>query len=87
MQHPVSWILIVVGAVLVLLEVLLGALSGFDLLLLGCGILLGGVAGVLSGSWIVGVAVAAILTLFYVIVGRRRIHRKRPAAHLPFQRK
>jgi membrane protein implicated in regulation of membrane protease activity len=87
MQHPINWILIVVGAILVLLEVLLGALSGFDLLLLGCAILLGGVAGVLSGTPIVGVSVATILSLFYVIVGRRKIHRKRPVAHFPFQRK
>jgi len=87
MQHPINWILIVVGAILVLLEVLLGALSGFDLLLLGIGILLGGLGGVVSGSPIAGLGIAAALSLFYVIFGRRRIHRKRPVARFPFQRR
>jgi len=87
MQHPVNWILVVAGAILVLLEVLLGALGGFDLLLLGCAILLGGVAGILSGTPIVGVAAAAILSLLYITVGRRRIHRKRPVSRFPFQRR
>jgi membrane protein implicated in regulation of membrane protease activity len=87
MQHPINWILIVVGAILVLMEVLLGALSGFDLLLLGCGILIGGLAGVLSGTPITGIVVAALLSLFYVTFGRRRINRRRPVARFPFQRK
>ncbi len=84
MSHSVSWVLVVVGAVLVVLEILLGALSGFDLLLLGSAILLGGAAGIVSGTPLVGIIAAAALSLAY-FVGRRRIHRRRPPSRIPFQ--
>ena len=87
MEHPVNWILIGIGAVLVLLEVLLGALSGFDLLLLGTAILIGGLAGVATGTPVIGLAAAALLSLLYLTVGRRRIHRRRDSAHIPFRRR
>ena len=87
MLHPINWVLVVVGAVLVLLEVLLGAISGFDLLLLGCAILLGGLIGVLAGTPIVGGSVALVLSLLYVFVGRRRIHRKRLVPRFPFHKR
>ncbi len=84
MSHSVSWVLVVVGAILVVLEILLGAMSGFDLLLLGTAILLGGAAGVVTGTPLVGIIAAAALSLAY-IAGRRRIHRRRPASRIPFQ--
>jgi membrane protein implicated in regulation of membrane protease activity len=69
----VTWFLIVAGAVLILLEVLLGAVSGFDLFLLGSAILIGGVLGLLTGNPLVALAAAGLLSLVYVLVGRKRI--------------
>jgi len=58
---------------MVLLEVVLGAITGFDLLLLGSAVLLGGVLGLITGSSAVGVATAGVLALLYVFIGRRRV--------------
>jgi membrane protein implicated in regulation of membrane protease activity len=71
--NRLNWALIVLGALMVLLEVVLGAISGFDLLLLGSAVLLGGVIGLVTGSAAVGVATAGILALLYLFVGRRRV--------------
>jgi len=73
MARSINWILIVVGAVLILMEVLLGAVSGFDFLLIGSAVLLGGILGVVTGSPVLGVAAAGILSLAYVFIGRKRI--------------
>lgn len=73
MPQATNWVLIVLGACLILLEVLLGAISGFDFLLLGSAILLGGALGLLTGTPAVGVATAGILALVYVFVGRRKV--------------
>lgn len=83
MSNPINWILIIVGAVLVLLEVLLGAISGFDFLLLGSAILLGGVLGIFTGNGIVGLAAAGVLSLLYVFVGRKKIRNRLKRPSLP----
>ncbi len=71
MTRSANWALIILGAVLILMEVLLGAVTGFDFLLLGSAILLGGLIGLISGSTAVGIAAAGVLSLAYVLVGRR----------------
>jgi membrane protein implicated in regulation of membrane protease activity len=73
MSTVITWILIVGGALLILLEVLLGAISGFDFLLIGSALLLGGVLGLILHQPLVGLAAAGVLSLLYVLVGRRRI--------------
>jgi membrane protein implicated in regulation of membrane protease activity len=73
MPSSTNWILVILGAVMILAEVLLGAISGFDFLLLGSAILLGGVLGLVTGSTVLGVAAAGVLSLLYVAVGRRHI--------------
>jgi membrane protein implicated in regulation of membrane protease activity len=73
MSQTVNWILIIVGAVLVLIEILLGAMTGFDFLLIGSAVLAGGVLGLLTGSAPAGLVAAGVLALLYVFVGRRRI--------------
>ena len=47
----IPWVLIVTGALLILLEVVLGAAMGFDFLLIGSAILVGGVLG-MAGEFI-----------------------------------
>ena len=75
-----NWVLIIVGAVLVLLEVSLGGFAGFDLVLIGSSILVGGALGLLLRSAPVGFIAAAVLSLLYIAVGRRwvRARMRRP---------
>ncbi|MDM7914444.1 MAG: NfeD family protein [Candidatus Eisenbacteria bacterium] len=72
----VNWLLVIAGAVLILIEVVLGAVTGFDFLLIGSAILLGGVLGLLTKSAAIGVAAGGILSLLYVFAGRRRIRNR-----------
>lgn len=76
MSGFVNWVLIVLGAVLVLLEIVMGAASGFDFLLIGTAILAGGVLGLVLHSPGLGLAAAGVLSLIYVLVGRQRIRAK-----------
>jgi membrane protein implicated in regulation of membrane protease activity len=72
----VNWLLVIAGAVLILVEVVLGAVTGFDFLLIGSAILLGGVLGLLTKSAAIGVAAGGLLSLLYVLVGRRHIRNR-----------
>jgi membrane protein implicated in regulation of membrane protease activity len=83
MTRSINWILIIVGAALVLMEVLLGAVSGFDFLLIGSAVLVGGLLGILTHSPAVGVAAAGILSLAYVLLGRKRIRARLQRRGLP----
>jgi membrane protein implicated in regulation of membrane protease activity len=72
----VNWLLIVVGAILILIEVILGAISGFDFLLIGSAILVGGVIGLISHSSLVGLAMGGVLSISYVLLGRNKLRAK-----------
>lgn len=71
-----NWVLVILGAVLILTEVVLGAATGFDLLLIGSAVLLGGILGLVTHSPALGVACAGVLSLAYVLFGRRRIRNR-----------
>jgi membrane protein implicated in regulation of membrane protease activity len=75
-----NWVLVVVGAVMVLVEVALGGFAGFDLVLLGSSIVLGGALGLLTGNATVGFVTASALCVLYIVGGRRwvRARLKRP---------
>jgi membrane protein implicated in regulation of membrane protease activity len=75
-----NWILIVAGALMVLVEVALGGFAGFDLVLLGSSLVLGGAVGFALGNPIVGIVTASGLCVVYIAVGRRwvRARLKRP---------
>jgi membrane protein implicated in regulation of membrane protease activity len=66
-----NWVLIVVGAVLVLVEVALGGFAGFDLVLIGSSFVVGGGIGLATGSAPVGFVIASVLCLAYIVAGRR----------------
>lgn len=80
MEKPMSWILVILGAALILLEVMLGAVSGFDLLLIGSAVLAGGVVGLVTGQYVIGLVTAGLLSVLYVAFGRQRLRArlKRP---------
>src|SRR5437867_10753894 len=66
-----NWLLIIAGALCVLTEVAMGGFAGFDLVLVGSAVTLGGFIGLVVGNSVVGLTVAAALSLLYIAVGRR----------------
>lgn len=66
-----NWVLLVAGALLILVEVVLGGFAGFDLVLIGSAFVLGGGIGLLAHSPVVGLVVASALCVGYIAVGRR----------------
>ena len=58
-----NWVLIIVGALMVLVEVALGGFAGFDLVLIGSAFVLGGGLGLALGNPIIGLIVASVLCL------------------------
>lgn len=66
-----GWALVLLGALLVLVEVAFGGFAGFDLVLIGSSCIVGGAVGLLSGSPMIGLLVAAALGVLYMVVGRR----------------
>ena len=75
-----SWVLVVAGAVMILVEVLLGGFAGFDLVLIGSSFVLGGALGLLTHSAAAGFVTASVLCVAYIVAGRRwvRARLKRP---------
>ncbi len=78
-----NWLLLVVGAVLILVEVAFGGFAGFDLVLIGSSFVLGGGLGLLLGSAVAGLVTAAVLCLLYVAVGRRWVRARMHHASTP----
>jgi membrane protein implicated in regulation of membrane protease activity len=66
-----NWLLIIGGAVCILAEVAMGGFAGFDLVLVGSAVALGGIIGLVVTNPITGPIVAAILSLLYIALGRR----------------
>jgi membrane protein implicated in regulation of membrane protease activity len=66
----VNWVLVIGGIVCVIVELALGAITGFDLGLVGGSATLGGAIGLFAGSEKVGLIAAAALALLYFAVFR-----------------
>ena len=75
-----NWVLVVAGAIMVLVEVVLGGFAGFDLVLIGSSFVLGGALGLVTGSVAAGFVTASVLCVLYIVAGRRwvRARLKRP---------
>ncbi len=54
-------------------EVLLGAPTGFDLLLLGLIFMIGGGVGVLTGNFVYALIVVTILSFLYILLARNAL--------------
>jgi membrane protein implicated in regulation of membrane protease activity len=67
----VNWLLVIGGIVCVIIELALGALTGFDLALVGAALAVGGAIGLFAGSANAGMLAAAALALIYFAVFRR----------------
>lgn len=70
MGNWVNWLLVIAGIVFVIMELALGALTGFDLALVGAALALGGGIGLFAGSASVGILAAGALALVYFAVFR-----------------
>jgi len=66
----VNWLLVIGGIIFVIVELTLGALTGFDLALVGASLAVGGAIGLFAGSSNVGMLSAAALALIYFAVLR-----------------
>jgi membrane protein implicated in regulation of membrane protease activity len=65
-----NWLLIIVGALLVLVEMALGGFAGFDLVLIGSAFVIGGGLGMALGNPMAGYIIAAALCIAYIVIGR-----------------
>ena len=66
-------LLIILGITAIIIEVILGAALGFELLVLGVIMILGGIVSMLSGSFVAGAVVMVVLLLAYVFFARNLI--------------
>jgi membrane protein implicated in regulation of membrane protease activity len=66
-----NWFLVIGGVVCVIIELALGAVTGFDLALVGASLTAGGAVGLLFGSATIGLLAAAGLALLYLVIFRR----------------
>jgi len=71
-----NYILIIIGIGAMVLEILMGAVTGFDLLLVGVIFVISGGLGTLLNSFTTALISTIILTLLYLIVGRRFVKQK-----------
>ena len=73
MRNFWNWFLIGVGGILIILELVLGAATGFDFALIGLSLACGGAVGLWFGSTKAGMLSAGALALLYVAFIRRRL--------------
>ena len=78
MEFPDLWlwlVFVIVGLLLVLLELIVGVETGFDLVFIGSTFILGGLVTWPFHSWLLTVIVTSIICIAYVALGRRYVHR------------
>lgn len=71
MGMGVNWLLVIGGIVCVIVELALGAMTGFDLALIGGSLAIGGGIGLFVASEKIGLLAAGGLSLVYLAVFRR----------------
>lgn len=86
MGNWVNWLLVIAGVLCAAAELALGALSGFDLALVGASLAAGGIVGLLAQSWQVGLIGAAAFALLYFALLRgwlkAKLHIKGQASNM-----
>jgi membrane protein implicated in regulation of membrane protease activity len=66
----VNWLLVIVGIICVIIELSLGAFTGFDMALVGGSLAVGGAVGLMAGSAKIGLLSAGVLALIYLAIFR-----------------
>ncbi len=75
---PDMWlwlVFIVAGLALVLLELIVGVETGFDLVFIGSAFIVGGLVTWPAHSWLLTIIVTSLICIAYVVLGRRYVHR------------
>jgi len=72
----VNWLLVIVGVLCAAAELALGAITGFDLALIGASLAAGGIVGLLTVSWYAGLISAAAFAFVYFVLFRRWLKQK-----------
>ena len=67
-------VFIIVGLLLVLLELIVGVETGFDLVIIGSAFILGGLVAWPFHSWVLPLIVTSLICVIYVVIGRRYVH-------------
>ncbi len=78
-----NWVLLIVGAGFVLVEVGFGGFAGFDLVLIGSAFMLGGAIGLWFRDPRLGFIVASAGCLGYLAIGRRWVRSRMQPRHVP----
>ena len=68
-------VFIIVGLLLVLLELIVGVETGFDLVIIGSAFILGGLVAWPFHPWVLPLIVTSLICVIYVVIGRRYVHR------------
>lgn len=76
-----NWVLVIVGIVCVIAELAMGAMTGFDLALVGGSLAIGGGIGLFAGSEKIGLVAAGALALLYFAVLRKWLKAKTVVKH------
>lgn len=76
MSNLTNWLLLIIGVVSVIAELALGAITGFDLALVGGSLVAGGTIGLIARSETAGLAAAAALALIYFLFIRSWVKSK-----------
>ncbi len=76
MNTDSNYYLIIAGILAIVVELLLGVATGFDLLLIGVIAITAGVVGLLTGSFQLAIALVFLLTILYVLIGRSFVRSK-----------
>ena len=71
-----NWLIFYSGLGLVILELIIGVDTGFDFLLIGLSLIIGALGGFVAGSYLVAVSVSIVITILYLIFGRKFIKEK-----------
>lgn len=76
MGNWVNFLLVIIGVLCVAAEIALGAITGFDLALVGASLAAGGTIGLIMQSWHAGLLSAAAFALLYFALFRRWLRAK-----------
>ncbi len=68
-------VFVIVGLLFVLLELIVGVETGFDLVFVGSAFILGGLVTWPFHSWLLTIIVTSLICVAYVALGRRYVHR------------
>jgi membrane protein implicated in regulation of membrane protease activity len=73
MEFNENIIFVILGSILIAFEIILGAVTGFELLILGIILMISGGIGYLAGSFMVTLGLASTLIFLYIFLGRKRL--------------